>query len=163
MSILITLLTIATATPANHTQGFEWRVEVSSERKKLSVTRLKQGEVMMSFKVGRHKCQIKRGAFSRGSTIKQQQTKIQCQLANGGNFELTSNTCRVLNLNRGDTTDALALARQNAFNLYRKLGDEDSFALSHAGKNYKVRVNCEPESDRKFASARHVLASRHTH
>jgi hypothetical protein len=88
----------------------------------------------------------------------QQQADISCRLANGGSFELTTNTCRVLNFKKGQSKSDMTVAREMAFNLYRKLGDEASFKLKSRGKKYDVRVNCEPPQAGQYAAFRQQIA-----
>jgi hypothetical protein len=114
---------------------------------------------MLKFRVGKHRCSITPSKQTRNSIFSQQQAYISCHLSSGGSFELTSNTCRVLNFKDGETKSDMTVAREMAFNIYRKLGDEASFKLKSKGKSYDIRVNCEPPQAGQFAEIRQKRTS----
>ena len=152
MILLVSLITLSTT--LDYVEGFDWAVHIAQENQSTQRLVLPKNENTLQFKVGKHRCVIKPTKQSRNSIFAQQQADIFCRLANGGSFELTSNTCRVLNFKKGETKSDITVAREMAFNLYRKLGDEASFKLKSKGKKYDIRVNCEPPQVGQYAAFR---------
>jgi len=150
MLLLVSLITLSTTLDYN--EGFDWAVHIAQKNTSTQRLVLPKSEKTLKFKVGKHKCVMKPSKQSRNSIFAQQQADISCRLANGGSFELTTNTCRVLNFKKGQAKSDMTIAREMAFNLYRKLGDEASFKLKSKGKKFDVRVNCEPAQVGKYAA-----------
>ena len=152
--MLLLVTTIALGTTIHSHQGFDWAIHIGQENRQTQRLVLAKDQKSMNFRVGRHRCKIKPTKQVRNQLFAQQQANISCKLAKGGSIELTTNTCRVLDIKDDGPKDEMTIAREMAFNIYRKLGDEASFKLKSKGKKYDVRVNCEPPQAGHYATIR---------
>lgn len=152
--MFLLLSTIALSTTIHSHQGFDWAIHIARENQPARRIVLSKTQKTLKFRVGKHRCNIKPSKQIRNQLFAQQQANISCKLANGGSIELTTNTCRVLDFKDDGPKDEMTIAREMAFNIYRKLGDEASFKLKSRGKKYDVRVNCEPPQAGHYATIR---------
>ena len=156
--MLLLITTIALGTTIHSHQGFDWAIHIGQENRQTQRLVLAKDQKSMNFRVGRHRCTIKPSKQVRNQLFAQQQANISCKLAKGGSIELTTNTCRVLDIKDDGPKDEMTIAREMAFNIYRKLGDEASFKLKSKGKKYDVRVNCEPRQAGQYTAFRQQVA-----